>query len=114
MAARADAWRGRRESHGIRERPAIRSHRGERTGHAFRADPRGAVDEMRAMKGLGLAALVTALASVPALGQKDLEAYHRELDHLAAQGHGLQRKEPPRISPPPKPDPGDGMFKPRS
>jgi hypothetical protein len=47
--------------------------------------------------------------------QKRVVAYHRELDQLASQGHGLQRREatPP---PPPSPvvEPESEMFQPKS
>jgi hypothetical protein len=46
--------------------------------------------------------------------QKRVEAYHRELDQLASQGHGLQRQEaaPPPAGPPARPEPE--MFQPKS
>lgn len=46
--------------------------------------------------------------------QKRVDAYHRELDQLASQGHGLQRREaaPPPPAPPAKPEPE--MFQPKS
>ena len=47
--------------------------------------------------------------------QKRIEAYHRELDQLAAQGVGLHREAASAPPPPPKPDPSDdGLFHPKS
>jgi hypothetical protein len=46
--------------------------------------------------------------------QKRIDAYHQELDQLAAQGHGLQREAP---KPPPavtRPEADDGKFVPKS
>ena len=45
--------------------------------------------------------------------QERVEAYHRELDQLASQGHGLQRQA---VSPPPPPQgkPEPEMFQPKS
>jgi hypothetical protein len=48
--------------------------------------------------------------------QKRIEAYHAELDQLAAQGHGLRRETPATAKLPEKreAEAGDGMFKPKS
>jgi hypothetical protein len=48
--------------------------------------------------------------------QKRIQAYHAELDQLAAQGHGLRREAPAAAKVPEKreTDTGDGMFKPKT
>jgi hypothetical protein len=46
--------------------------------------------------------------------QKRVEAYHRELDQLASQGHGLQRREVTPPPPAPAAKPAPEMFQPKS